>query len=264
MIYLDKIGGDYYKSTRHFTFQNLFVFNTGITSISVGLGFISDKVKVKEGFIDFNPNKIFGSFYNEYPVLNHDEDIDNPFLHSNNLKKTVLDILETIKSYSHEYYVLRYDLAVDIPCSRTDIFLIKDRRKYLQFRKSNEDITEYLGARSSAGYVKIYNKMIESELTFKLTRIEVTETNFNYDEAVKEFPDIYFRCNDYSDSVLFDCLNYLPVDMFNLFFSRLNYRTRQKYITTYEKQKIKLNKASFKAITDNIFNLVGCKNEYDS
>ena len=51
---------------------------------------------------------------------------------------------------------------------------MKDQRKYTLMKYSNENMTEYLGVRSSHGQVKLYNKALERGLESDLTRLEIT------------------------------------------------------------------------------------------
>lgn len=71
--------------------------------------------------------------------------------------------------------VKRFDLAIDIPVDRDRCHLIKDKRTYQEYRNSNTDLTQYLGHRSSGGFVKLYNKAKELGLgDYGLTRFELT------------------------------------------------------------------------------------------
>lgn len=71
--------------------------------------------------------------------------------------------------------VKRFDLAIDIPVDRDRCHLIKDKRTYQEYRNSNTDLTQYLGHRSSGGFVKLYNKSKELGLgEYGLTRFELT------------------------------------------------------------------------------------------
>lgn len=82
------------------------------------------------------------------------------------------------------YYVLivncrwldfkRFDVAVDYEVPRERVKLIKDKRKYTCYELSEVNKTEYLGNRSTHGQVKLYNKQLESKLTYALTRLEIT------------------------------------------------------------------------------------------
>lgn len=71
--------------------------------------------------------------------------------------------------------VRRFDLAIDLEADRADVELLKDHRAYTEIRKSQTDRTQYLGARSAGGRIKLYNKTIESKLKGPpLTRLELT------------------------------------------------------------------------------------------
>jgi hypothetical protein len=76
----------------------------------------------------------------------------------------------------------RFDLAVDLPVLRENVFLVKDRRLY-QERRHGSEYTQYLGKKSNVGHVKLYNKQVESKLSHPLTRLELTlDPAARYDE----------------------------------------------------------------------------------
>jgi len=101
------------------------------------------------GFIEFNPNSFANhkDFWEEYPKL--------------------------MKHFRFPE-ITRFDLAIDLPYKRNEVALIKDQRKYECLRISALNQTEWLGRRNKVGRVKLYNKQIESGLSFPLTRLEVT------------------------------------------------------------------------------------------
>lgn len=71
--------------------------------------------------------------------------------------------------------VRRFDLAIDLEADRADVEMLKDHRAYTEIRKSQTDRTQYLGARSAGGRIKLYNKTVESKLKGPpLTRLELT------------------------------------------------------------------------------------------
>lgn len=89
--------------------------------------------------------------------------------------------------------IRRFDLAVDIPIDRMSVFLVKDARAYFE-RRHGRELTQYLGPRSAHGRVKLYNKQLESKLSYPLTRLEMT-----LDPAVEykkvNFPTVYYLDN---------------------------------------------------------------------
>ena len=90
--------------------------------------------------------------------------------------------------------VVRFDLAIDIPVDRDRCYLIKDKRTYQEYRNSNADLTQYLGHRSSGGFVKLYNKAKELGLSdYGLTRLELTiDYEFKYyPMACAYMPTVY-------------------------------------------------------------------------
>lgn len=89
--------------------------------------------------------------------------------------------------------VKRFDLAIDFNADRSDVELLKDHRAYTEIRKSREDRTQYLGARSTGNRVKLYNKSLESGITGtkdKITRLELTiDSSIPYPEI--RWPQAY-------------------------------------------------------------------------
>lgn len=118
--------------------------------------------------MDFNPNKVA-----EHEVF-----------------QLLLDYLVTNTRPMHRT-VKRFDLAVDIPVLRQDVFLVKDNRAYIE-RRHGQEWTQYLGAKSSTvGRVKLYNKQVESKLGHPLTRLELTlDPTTPYEQV--NFPVVYY------------------------------------------------------------------------
>lgn len=117
------------------------------------------------GFLDFNPNKVanYTLFWQDYAFLR--------------------DCCKTFE-------IVRIDLAVDMPIKRECVLLEKDKRKYRLDMNSKIDKTEYLGSRSTVGFVKLYNKTIESNLDYDLTRLEIT-INPTVESYFKYLPGIF-------------------------------------------------------------------------
>ncbi len=122
--------------------------------------------------LDFNPNKVF----------NHE------------VFQTVLGYCVGSTRPMHRK-IRRYDLAVDIPVSRQDAFLVKDSRAYTELRHGQR-WTQYLGARSSTvGRVKLYNKQTEARLNYPLTRLELTlDPSTPYEKI--NFPTVFYLENN--------------------------------------------------------------------
>lgn len=138
-------------SYKAYAYRNLFhVTCSNNNSFVVGLGFngttVSDYLL---GFMEFNPNKVA------------------------NQKEFQL-VMDKLRKYCFCAELSRWDLAVDVPFAREQCHLRKDKRKYSLLEKSKIDRTENLGQRNKVGYVKLYNKRIESELDYELTRLEIT------------------------------------------------------------------------------------------
>lgn len=147
---------EYPVSFKDFTYRNLFSieYEKGST-MALGLVWNGTNAQddVVKGFIEVNPNKCF-------------------------IKPQCLyDIYYTLDKCVG-YKVSRWDLAIDIPTDRMSVVLGKDQRKYELVCKSKEDRTEYLGCRNEVGRVKVYNKTLESNLEYTLTRCELTMPDY--------------------------------------------------------------------------------------
>lgn len=197
-----------------FKFRNLFVIDYGRSSMTVGLCFNgSKKEDVFKGFVEFNPNKC----------------MDSMQIHAD---------LSFLLSRCVGYSVSRWDLAIDIPYDRERVHMTKDKRKYELSQTSYSNRTEYLGQRNAPGRVKVYNKTVESELDYSLTRVEITMGKLN--DYVGDFgkfvPDIWIdnpqhELVDYTglsetQIVLCDLLRDSPNPEY--YMARIPYRIRKK------------------------------------
>lgn len=102
----------------------LWSFALGGSSVALGIGFMepSCKVNMHKGFIEFNPNKVAGD-------------------------KRFHGLLKTLGTCVSKARLKRFDLAYDIPVSRYDCRLSKDRRMYKSVISNG--ITEYLGVKNT-------------------------------------------------------------------------------------------------------------------
>lgn len=126
----------------------------------------SCKLIAPEAVFDFNPNKVPSSVFQR--------------------------IFTMLQGPAVEVKVLRYDVAFDIPMSREDVFLVRGdtRRSYRLFLDGGSK-TEYLGARSSHGSLKLYDKTKESELSVPVTRAEITVEAVSFSSIRDVFPSLY-------------------------------------------------------------------------
>lgn len=152
--------------------QGTFRYQTSIQtdadrSFWLGNGLISGGTLIDRYRLDANPNKVGGNS-NFHLIRN--------FLIRN--------------SRGAMCKIPRFDLAIDIPVDRSQCFLVKDRRLYIE-RRHGVEYTQYLGAKSSqAGRVKLYNKAAEAKLATPLTRLELTLAADTPYEALN-FPEVY-------------------------------------------------------------------------
>ena len=136
----------------------------------------------------------------------------------------------------------------DVPVTRSDVQLFKDRRKYAQFYMSSENFTEYLGQSDSAGRVKVYNKRLESGLDYDLTRIEVTLDSFGYSDLLHWFPEVYKT--DVipldSDKIIVGLLREVPSDRRDFYVRKISdRRTKQKYKGLLTAEKFEVSERAF-------------------
>lgn len=191
--YLDYLSLDYnlhqnnfiylfnvYHSLKQCCYRNLVTIkNYTDASVTIGFGFNGFKKEdMIKCFIEFNPNKCLCDInFNWFKIL----------------FKWFLDNNITFE-------LVRFDLAIDLPINRLLVALQKDNRVYQLYYgnvqiNSIADFTEYLGSRNKNGFVKIYNKTIESKLDYDCTRVEISLDNFNFDNFVNSLPKIYFLDN---------------------------------------------------------------------
>lgn len=107
----------------------------------------------------------------------------------------VSELFFLLKSHSKTVEVSEYDISIDIPISRENLFLVKDNRKYSLYQNSQSDKTEYLGTRHTQGFVKLYNKQLEQKLKEPLTRFEMTCTTFDVESIMHKVPTVYVLKN---------------------------------------------------------------------
>lgn len=139
----------YYQSFKAYTYRHLFVVPCGDSTVSIGLQLNDDKRHDSyKGYIEFNPNKVAADcWFNE--------------------------LITRVRMTYEEIIVKRWDFAVDIPVAKKNCMMLKDNRNYTLYQGQKGE-TEYLGRRSHGGFVKLYDKKVESNLDYDLTRLEVT------------------------------------------------------------------------------------------
>lgn len=166
--------------------------------------------------------------------------------------------------------VKRFDLAIDFNADRSDVELLKDHRAYTEIRKSREDRTQYLGARSTGNRVKLYNKSLESGIIGtkdKITRLELTiDPSIPYPEI--RWPHAYVirtrqaqldeltRLTD-TERALLDGILVGAIDL-----TRLGRKVRLKleqYMGSYV-QWLKVSAADYKQIIDQVYNFLSYPN----
>lgn len=238
----------YYPSYKDYQYRHLFNFGVKGFSFSVGVSLNDNSKKgFMTGYLDVNPNKLLADTLYVSGVLQSLREsgvLDDGFVSCNNSpfdsKKELVDYLQdvfyevclSLGNACDDIYLRRYDLAVDVPYSRADVQLLKDRRKYSQFYKSELDFTEYLGIGSNQGRVKVYNKQLEAGLDVPLTRIELTMEDKTYESLLKQWPQVYLR-NTYDlrdERLVVQLLQAMPTSDMDFYLRRVsNRQTKNKY-----------------------------------
>lgn len=243
---LEKLPLKYHCETVHWTsfkmgafrFQFRIIFSDN-TSFWIGMGLNQSKTNYNRVRLDFNPNKI----------ANH------------MLFREILAFLNIHSKRMHTC-IPRYDLAIDIPIERENVFLMKDNRAYSE-RRHGKEWTSYLGKSSNVGRVKLYNKQVESKLFYPLTRLELT---LNYQQSFLElnFPKVYYIN---TSQMHIDELSMTNTDRFILQalltghggLPELGRKTRKKMeqILTYYTRTVQLDRKVFDEIHRQLTDLMG-------
>lgn len=149
--------------------------------------------------------------------------------HDTNLFKMLMDMVLEV---AYEGYIDCVDYAIDVPFNLNDIVVLKSRKEYGEYKG-----TKYYGQRGKNGMVRIYNKMIESNLNYELTRIE---TRWKTKDKFSSVDFGLIHRNVASDSKLslstglivemLQELKMLGSDNVDKYLSRMNYKTRKQIV----------------------------------
>lgn len=166
---------DYYVSNRPFSYRELFKIKTFDLKYSFTLGVSLNGAKRSDSelcFIEFNPNKLYDSI-------------------------ELARVITFINNFKTNLELALYDIAIDIPFGKKYVSIIKDRRVYKKFVYDcdGNNVTEYLGQTADSGRVKLYNKAVESNLNYDLTRLELTTNCLDYLVVQKQMPKLLVCVN---------------------------------------------------------------------
>lgn len=219
--FVDNLG--FYISNRIGTYMNNFnvqlVTDRGEkASFYLGVVLNSGSDKVEQWKLEFNPNKV----------------LPCPFF---------VKLLSLLKKYSvpNRVHLKSWDLSIDFPLNRLGVSLVRDKRMYQLITKSDLDRTEYLGARHSNGFCKLYNKTVESGLDCDLTRFEITVDNLNYVKILSKMPKLLILHNAQMSFDVLSNLSQNQVVMLELlsmhpeYLQKLDKRGRTKYKACLDK-----------------------------
>lgn len=144
---------EYFPCFSAFKYRHLWSIKTkNNNSWSIGLDRTGKPQDAVKGFIEFNPNK----------CMNDD---------------LFVEFWDKLRGWLLSVVLVRYDVAIDIPLPRSQCRLYRVGRKMYELIIQDDGMTEYLGQRSHNGFVKLYDKTIESGLNYELTRLEITLDN---------------------------------------------------------------------------------------
>lgn len=165
---LQVVATDYYYSNSNKI--GTYSHNYKIDNIWIGVGCVNTKdITIKQlTTIEFNPNK-------------QDE-------------SKIKFIREIIKKFGTErFFLKRFDIAIDLPFNICNLnFENLNKRSCMTYYEYQDNKTIYFG--KGNGHTKIYNKKIESNLDYDLTRYEITkETNNIFLNQIEEIKDLNFN-----------------------------------------------------------------------
>lgn len=179
-------------------------FNTK-SSIQLFIGLNDFNGRINNDIIlVFNPNKVCDNRYN------------------GNAVEALKDLAFFMKHISNAC-VVQFDLAIDIPTHRQNVTTQACfGRAYSRVNGDDtiitetgiaivnaEDFTQYVGKHQSHGFLKIYNKRIESNLDYDCTRVEYTiicsdhKQDYRYSPVLYKLNDYDVGCNEITDNELY-------------------------------------------------------------
>lgn len=126
--------------------------------------------------------------------------------------------------------VSQCDLSIDFPLPRKNFYLEKDKRIYSTCNDGADNITEYLSRHNNHGFCKLYNKTVEADLDYDLTRFEITLKEFDLQNVCSVFPKLHYY--DFSQITFNDTLPKLSqndevfVELLRLHPDKVQYLTR--------------------------------------
>jgi hypothetical protein len=219
----------------------LLTFTRGDCVIKIGLqqnSYRSDN-RTLLCFVEFNPNKVDFDFLGE--IYYYCTGLGNKF-----------------KSIFNFFTLSRFDLAVDIPVPREFVRMFKSGRRSYTYIIRDGSVTEYAGNRSSHGFVKVYDKTLESGLDYYLTRVEITCCDFS-----TSLPDIHISCQGQftlddsltgTDLILIEFFNRLDDVEFNSWFRMMPRKKKEKLGSFMRagKDSFKFSETAILKVHDNI------------
>lgn len=158
----------YFEGNKQNAWRFMWVYTMGDSTVRLGIGWneTNGKISMNKGFLQFNPNKTGDCVQ-------------------------IVQLMRKVGRFSKSVELRRYDVAIDIPCSRDSCRMSKDNRGY-EYVDHGRGITEYLGTRNSPGRVKLYDKTRQAGLRGNWTRLEITAGGeWDADRIMQAIPSVY-------------------------------------------------------------------------
>lgn len=151
-------------------------------------------------------------------------------------------LLSFVVARSSVVSIAQMDLAIDFYAPRTNFYFDKDRRistekVYETVNDGFGNTTEYLSKHNEHGFCKLYNKSVESNLDFALTRFEITLKEYSVGAVTSAMPDLHIfdkRQLSFDDLSKLekltqnDCVLLEMACKYPDLYQKLTYRKRQK------------------------------------
>lgn len=195
---VDKIRLKTYIS--YFQFTELEFFIKTVHKDKIKKMWVSDKISCFHYNYNIEIEKgksySFHFMHNQETVKYHNNKAEYNFtIEFNPNKLRDEELLCYILNSFGNWFLRSFDLAIDIPINILDIIIDKGKkRKYHIISDGGDKVTYYIGTKEKDGYVKIYNKKVESKLDFLvgyLTRVEVSR-KYDDDFPIASIKNFYF------------------------------------------------------------------------
>lgn len=135
--------------------------------------------------------------------------------------------------FRDSFEVVSVDVAIDIPVNINDLIVTKGRKKVFKlFDYGQDDKTYYIG--EGHGRVKVYNKKIEANLDYELTRYEISlkvglKVSKLYDLELKlDLEKVFYLNKEYEGDSTFKAILYAVLNGFRVEELTRDFKTKIK------------------------------------